>query len=144
MGVSSLTGASSPSLFGPADAARARVIADLRATDQRVRAHEAAHKAVGGDLIRGGASFTYVRGPDGKSYAVAGEVSIDTSPVPGKPAATLAKAQQIQAAALAPADPSAQDRSVAAAAAAMAAQAQRDLQHAQTANQTGQNLDLTA
>ncbi|HJW72785.1 MAG TPA: putative metalloprotease CJM1_0395 family protein [Geothrix sp.] len=141
--MSSLTGASFPSLFGPADAARARVIAELRAADQRVRAHEAAHKAVGGDLIQGGASFTYVRGPDGRSYAVAGEVSIDTSPVPGKPAATLAKAQQIQAAALAPADPSPQDRSVAAAAAAMAAQAQRDLQRTQAANQTGQNLDLT-
>jgi hypothetical protein len=45
---------------------------------------------------------------------VAGEVAIDISPVSGDPAATLAKAEQVRRAALAPAEPSAQDRSVAA------------------------------
>ncbi len=128
--------------FGPGgrlDAAQAREVADLKARDQRVRAHEAAHLTAAGGLARGGASYTYVRGPDGNTYAVGGEVGIDTSPVPGNPAATLAKAQRIQAAALAPADPSAQDRSVAAAAAAMAAQASRDLQQA-----PGQRLDVMA
>jgi hypothetical protein len=54
---------------------------------------------------------------------VGGEVSIDSSPVANDPQATLTKAQQIQAAALAPANPSAQDRAVAASAARMAIEA---------------------
>jgi hypothetical protein len=54
---------------------------------------------------------------------VGGDVSIDTSAVAGNPQATLAKAQQIMAAALAPADPSGQDLAVAGQAAAMEAQA---------------------
>lgn len=98
-------------------------IAKLKRRDQEVRAHEAAHMAAGGGLVRGGASYTYQRGPDGQNYAVGGEVSIDTSPVDGDPEATIRKAEQIKAAALAPASPSAQDRAVAAAAGAMAAAA---------------------
>ena len=78
--------------------------------------------AAGGGLT-GGASYTYEIGPDGQRYAVGGEVSIDTSPVPNDAQATLAKANRIQAAALAPAQPSNQDRAVASAAAAMAAEA---------------------
>lgn len=104
-----------------------RVLSELKAIDAKVRAHEAAHLAAGAGLVRGGASFSYVRGPDGKQYAVAGEVAIDTGGVPGDPKATLAKAEQIQAAALAPSDPSPQDRAVAAAASALAAQAQAEL-----------------
>lgn len=102
-------------------------VAELKQVDQRVRAHEAAHMAAGGGLVRGGASFSYSRGPDGKTYAVAGEVSIDASAVPDDPAATLRKAQQVVAAALAPADPSPQDRKVAASAGAMAAEAASEL-----------------
>lgn len=98
-------------------------IAQLKAADTRVRAHEAAHMGAGGGLVRGGASFQQRRGSDGQMYAVAGEVSIDTSAVPNNPSATLAKARQIQAAALAPAEPSGQDRAVAAQASRMAAEA---------------------
>lgn len=104
-----------------------RLLEKLKATDARVRAHEAAHLAAAGGLAKGGASFTYQRGPDGKQYAVGGEVSIDTSAIPGDPRASLARAQQVQAAALAPSDPSPQDRSVAAAAAAQAAKALGEL-----------------
>jgi len=104
-----------------------REIEKLKARDREVRAHEAAHLAAAGGHARSGASFSYQRGPDGVLYAVGGEVSIDTSPVPGDPQATLAKALQVQRAALAPADPSAQDRQVAAQAAAMAIQARREL-----------------
>ncbi|GJL67096.1 MAG: hypothetical protein NPIRA05_20670 [Nitrospirales bacterium] len=103
-------------------------IAKLRARDREVRAHEQAHAAAAGGLAKGGASFTYERGPDGKQYAVGGEVNIDTSPVPGNPEATIRKAQQIRAAALAPADPSSQDRAVAASTAALEAQARQELQ----------------
>ncbi len=104
-----------------------RVVAALKQGDQQVRAHEAAHQGAAGGLARGGATYTYKRGPDGQLYAVAGEVSLDTSPVQGNPQATLAKAQRIIAAALAPADPSPQDRAVAASAAAMAAKASTEL-----------------
>lgn len=95
-----------------------RVVSQLQETDRRVRAHEWAHLAVGADLVRGGASFTYELGPDRRRYAVAGEVSIDTSP--GRtPEETVPKAQHIRATALAPADPSAQDYRVAAMASRM-------------------------
>lgn len=84
----------------------------LAARDREVRAHEQAHKAVAGSY--GGAiSYKYERGPDGNRYAVGGEVSIDTSPE-SSPEATLAKARTIQRAANAPAEPSDQDRAVAA------------------------------
>ena len=93
--------------------AEQRMISELRVRDREVRAHEAAHKAAGGSLVVGGPSFTYQRGPDGRSYAIGGEVQIDVSPVEGDPEATLQKSQQIRRAALAPADPSPQDMRVA-------------------------------
>ena len=103
-----------------------RRVRDLQAADRRVRTHEQAHIAVGGDLVRSGASFTYATGPDDKRYAVAGEVSIDTSP--GRtPEETIPKAQHIRETALAPADPSPQDRSVAAAATQMEGKARGEL-----------------
>ncbi|MBP1629089.1 MAG: hypothetical protein H6Q00_3564 [Holophagaceae bacterium] len=102
-------------------------VASLKARDAAVRAHEAAHLSAAGGLAQGGATFTYAQGPDGKRYAVGGEVSIDSSGVKDDPAATMAKARQIRAAALAPADPSPQDQKVAAAATQMEAQAASDL-----------------
>ncbi len=105
----------------------------LRTADQKVRQHEAAHQAAGAGLT-GGANFQYVRGPDGRQYAVAGEVSINTSPA-GTPEATLAKARQIRAAALAPADPSPQDRAVAAAASLMESQARAEISRKQQEQQ---------
>lgn len=62
-----------------------------------------------------------------------GEVGIDTAPVRGDPEATIAKAQQVEKAALAPAQPSAQDLRIAAAARAMAQQAQLELAQQQRA-----------
>lgn len=94
-----------------------RIVEALRKRDAEVRAHEAAHAAAGGAQA-GAPSFTYERGPDGRSYAVGGEVPIDMSP--GRtPEETISKAQRIRAAATAPANPSAQDMRVAARAAAM-------------------------
>lgn len=102
--------------------ANAQLLSRLQARDRDVRAHEAAHMAAGAGLITRGASFTYETGPDGKRYAVGGEVGIDVSG--GRtPEETLAKAERIRAAALAPAEPSAQDRQVAAEADQMAAEA---------------------
>lgn len=98
----------------------------LKARDTEVRQHEAAHQAAGGGYT-GVASFTYARGPDGARYAIGGEVSVDSSPIPGKPEATIAKMRIIQQAALAPAEPSAQDQRVAAKAARAILQAQAEL-----------------
>ncbi|WP_417623603.1 putative metalloprotease CJM1_0395 family protein [Paremcibacter congregatus] len=102
------------------------LVEKLKKTDQEVKAHEQAHKNAGGQYA-GSASFTYQSGPDGKRYAVGGEVPIDISPVAGDPRATIAKMSVIIAAALAPAQPSGQDRSVAAQASAARAEAQAEL-----------------
>ena len=93
--------------------AEQRQLNELRARDREVRAHEAAHARVGGEFA-GSPGFTFETGPDGRQYAVAGEVSIDRSPVPGDPEATIQKLEKVIRAAMAPVSPSDQDRSVAA------------------------------
>ncbi|MBU1236423.1 MAG: hypothetical protein KJ634_10475 [Gammaproteobacteria bacterium] len=103
-----------------------REVARLREIDRKVRAHEAAHMAAGGGLVTGGATYTYAYGPDGKAYAVAGEVGIDTSGE-AEPEANISKGQRIQAAALAPADPSPQDYRVASVGAQLTAQGRAEL-----------------
>jgi SprA-related family len=100
-------------------------VEDLKQRDREVRAHEQAHKAAGGALT-GSPTFKTERGPDGKSYAVSGEVKIDASPVPNNPEATIRKLEQVKRAALAPANPSGQDRQVAAAAEAKIQQAHQE------------------
>jgi len=108
------------------DSAQLEQLADLKARDREVRAHEAAHQAVGGQYA-GAISYVYERGPDGAQYAVGGEVSIDTAPVEGDPQATIEKMRTVRAAALAPAEPSPQDRAVAAQAMQLMLQAQSEL-----------------
>ncbi len=96
---------------GLSDEAR-QEIAQLKARDLEVRTHEQAHKSVGGPYA-GSISYEYVTGPDRRQYAVGGEVPIDASPIDGDPEATIRKMEIVYAAALAPAEPSPQDRSVA-------------------------------
>ncbi len=103
-----------------------QTIQQLAERDREVRAHEQAHAAVGGQLT-GSPSYSFERGPDGVSYAVAGEVSISSGAVPGDPEATLANARIVQQAALAPADPSPQDRRVAADASQLQQQAIQEI-----------------
>ncbi len=110
---------------GQLTADQALIVAQLQTRDRQVRSHEAAHQAAGGSLA-GAASFSYERGPDGKVYAVGGEVPIDVSGG-SNPSETIAKARQIRAAALAPADPSGQDLRVAAAASAIELEATLEL-----------------
>jgi hypothetical protein len=117
------------------DQKKENAIKELQRTDSRVRAHEAAHQAAGGGLVKGSASFTYKIGPDGKQYAVGGEVKIDMSEIPDDPRATIKKMQQVIRAALAPVDPSGQDRSVASAASNIENKAAAELQK----NTDGQN-----
>ncbi|MEL0656019.1 putative metalloprotease CJM1_0395 family protein [Pseudoalteromonas issachenkonii] len=101
-------------------------IKELKTRDTEVRVHEQAHAAVGGRHA-GSPSYGYERGPDGTNYAVSGEVQIDVSEVPNDPQATIDKMQTVRAAALAPAEPSGADRSIAADATQKLAAAQAEL-----------------
>jgi len=102
-----------------------RIVGELAKRDSEVRAHEAAHLSAAGSLAQGGARLQYTNGPDGRRYATAGEVSIDTSKA-DTPQATIIKAQRIRAAALAPAQPSAQDLQVSAQASQLAVAARAE------------------
>jgi len=108
-------------------------VAKLKAIDAKVRAHERAHAAVGGQYA-GAPSYSYTRGPDGQMYATSGEVSIDIS-AENDPEATLQKAAQVAAAALAPADPSGADRAIAAAAQALRLEALAQIRAEKAAEQ---------
>ncbi|WP_299145212.1 putative metalloprotease CJM1_0395 family protein [uncultured Tateyamaria sp.] len=119
-------------LTGPEQA----VVKELKARDAEVRRHEQAHAAVGGQYA-GAPTYSYQTGPDGRQYAVGGAVSIDVSPVDGDPGATISKMEVVKSAALAPAEPSAADRQVAALADALRAQAVADL-----AAERSQNVDM--
>lgn len=103
-----------------------RVVEELKARDREVRAHEQAHAAVGGQYA-GMPRYEYQTGPDGRRYAIGGSVSIDVSPIPDDPEATIQKMEQVKRAALAPAEPSSADRQIAALADRQRAAAQADL-----------------
>ncbi|MGY3916646.1 putative metalloprotease CJM1_0395 family protein [Aeromonas australiensis] len=113
-----------------------QLVKELAERDQEVRTHEQAHQMVGGEYASS-PTYQFTLGPDGKRYATGGEVQIDTSEVPGDPAATISKMQQVRAAALAPAEPSAQDLAVARSAAASEARARKDLLAEQAADSGG-------
>ncbi|MDB3953299.1 putative metalloprotease CJM1_0395 family protein [Alphaproteobacteria bacterium] len=121
--------------------AERRKVRELQARDRQVREHERAHQVAGGQFA---SSPTYrtVTGPDGRSYAVGGEVRIDTSVVPNNPEATIRKLQIVKRAALAPQEPSSADRAVASEAEqkilrARAEIQQRKLQEAKEAREKG-------
>ncbi|MGS2742332.1 putative metalloprotease CJM1_0395 family protein [Halomonas sp. LS-001] len=97
----------------PLNEQEVRQVEQLKQTDQEVRQHERAHEIAGGPYT-GSASYDYQSGPDGKRYAVAGQVPIDYGPVKGDPQATVEKMQTVIAAALAPAEPSSKDLQIAA------------------------------
>ena len=101
-----------------------RLVLDLQSRDAEVRAHESAHQSGGG--ATGAASFSYQQGPDGKMYAIGGEVSISMKGG-STPQETIANARAVMAAAMAPADPSGQDQAVASSAAMMIAKAQQQI-----------------
>lgn len=98
----------------------------LAERDREVRRHEEAHARVGGQYA-GQPSYTFQTGPDGKRYAIGGEVPIDVAPIPGDPEATITKMDVVKRAALAPAEPSTADRRIAALADAQRLEAMADL-----------------
>lgn len=117
------------------------VISQLAARDREVRAHEQAHAAVGGQYA-GSPTYSFQRGPDGVRYAVGGEVSIDTGKA-ATPEETIRKAQVVRQAALAPAEPSPQDRRVAAEASQIQAEAVQELR-TQQVEEKKQERDIKA
>jgi hypothetical protein len=121
------------------------LVQKLQSRDTEVKAHEAAHQAAGGGMT-GGASYSYEKGPDGRMYAIGGEVSISTKSG-STPQEEIANARQVQAAAMAPANPSSQDFSVASSAKIMEMKAQQKLMKQQQEElyglKTYQNNSLT-
>ncbi|MFH1449946.1 MAG: putative metalloprotease CJM1_0395 family protein [bacterium] len=106
-------------------------VAKLRQRDTEVKNHEAAHIAAGGQYVRGGAHYAYQEGPDGRRYAVGGDVSISTGPEK-TPEESIRKAQIVRNAALAPSDPSSADTQIAAAASKMEMSARQELTQQKT------------
>jgi hypothetical protein len=102
------------------------MVQQLRQRDQEVKTHEMAHLANAGQHARGGPTYTFEQGPDGRRYAVGGEVPIDISKEK-TPEATVEKMRAVKRAALAPAEPSSADRSIASAASALESEAHREL-----------------
>lgn len=98
----------------------------LKQRDAEVRAHEKAHMAAAGGAAVGGPHYEYQKGPDGKQYAIGGHVDISVSSVEGDPAQKEENARKARRAALAPGQPSSQDRQVAAQAASMEAEAKTE------------------
>ncbi len=107
-----------------------KVVESLKRRDAEVRTHEQSHAAAAGQYAIGGINLQFRTGPDGRKYAVAGDVRIDTSEVAGDPEATVRKMAAIRRAALAPASPSSQDRRVAARAAQLETEARIEVQQA--------------
>lgn len=115
-------------------------IEDLKARDEEVRVHENAHKTAGGQYA-GSPSYTYTTGPDGKRYVTDGEVSIDISEE-SDPQATIDKMQQVKQAALAPAEPSGQDRRVYSKASQIESNARQELREQQNEEQAKTNAKM--
>ncbi|MBO6826079.1 MAG: hypothetical protein JJ879_07750 [Sneathiella sp.] len=119
---------------------QAAQVKQLKERDREVRAHEQAHAQVGGQYA-GSPTYEYQTGPDNQRYAVGGEVKIDTSEIPGDPEATITKMDIVIRAALAPAEPSAQDRKVAAMASAKKSEALVELNQQTQAERNGEATD---
>ncbi|MBL26714.1 MAG: hypothetical protein CMM50_04075 [Rhodospirillaceae bacterium] len=93
--------------------ARERSLVDqLAAIDRSVREHEMQHY-YGGRPYSALPEYWTVRGPDGRDYAITGMVRFDQRLLPDDPEANIVKLQVLKRSALAPRDPSDEDRIVA-------------------------------
>ncbi len=115
--------------------AEEKQVEELKQRDREVRAHEQAHARVGG-AYASAPTYTFQQGPDGKRYAVGGEVQIDTSKE-NSPEKTIQKMQIVIRAALAPAEPSSQDLKVAQQARASLSEAQAERRQQKAEEQQG-------
>ncbi|MCR5084377.1 MAG: hypothetical protein K6A65_02610 [Succinivibrionaceae bacterium] len=120
----------------PLDEQQVQELEELKKRDEEVRVHENRHKAVGGELASS-PQYEYTQGPDGERYITGGHVNIDMSE--GKtPEETIEKMEKVKAAAEAPADPSTQDRKVAAEAMRTANEARAELAKEQGGDEGGE------
>mgnify|MGYP000049342510 CR=1 FL=1 len=87
-----------------------RVLEKFKNSDSSIRTHEQAHAANGNTTTP--IAYKYQVGPDGKMYAVGGEVRLDTS-LPDDPKAAAFKLGHIQRASSAPSDMSGADANIA-------------------------------
>ena len=113
---------------GKSDAEQKSIEKELQeyaAIEKKVIAHEQAHKAAGGQYT-GAINYDKTQAPDGKQYIVGGDVSIDISEE-NTPEKTITKMQVVKSAAMAPADPSPQDRQVASTATQIEMSARQEL-----------------
>jgi hypothetical protein len=138
--------ATTASASGNQDNAKSQAIEEqvqrLKAVEEKVKAHESAHKAAGGALT-GAVTYQYTTGPDGKRYITGGEVSISIQKG-STPEQTISNMEQVIRAALAPADPSPQDRAVAGEAAAAEQQAKQEESAAKSDEAQGKNKSSNA
>ncbi|NNE43760.1 MAG: hypothetical protein HKN12_06110 [Gemmatimonadetes bacterium] len=115
-------------------------VQELRARDAEVRAHENAHASAGGGLA-GAPSYEFQQGPDGRQYAVGGEVPIQVKEG-ATPEETLRIANQVRAAALAPANPSSADMAVAASASSLEMKARAEQSEQRMAELNGETEEI--
>ncbi|MBN2534545.1 MAG: hypothetical protein JXB88_16800 [Spirochaetales bacterium] len=101
---------------------------ELQSIDSAVKAHEKTHLLGLGPYASSGIAYDYLILPGGQKYAVGGSVGVDLKPVPGDPEATIRKARIIRSSALAPHEPSAADKQVAAKAYEMEMEARKQLE----------------
>lgn len=87
-----------------------RVLQKFKKSDADIRSHEQAHATIG--QTTSPISYNYQQGPDGKMYAVGGQVRLDVS-IPDDPKAAMHKLDQIQKASIAGAEPSGADMGIA-------------------------------
>lgn len=90
-----------------------KLINDLERIDKNVHEHEMQHYLAAQPYARTPEYFDVI-GPDGRHYAVSGITAFDASPIAGDTGATIRKLDTLVRAALAPRDPSEEDRRVAA------------------------------
>lgn len=86
-----------------------RVLNKFKQIDQNIRSHEQSHAA--GSSYSSTPKYNYAQGPDGKLYAVGGEVRLDTS-MPQDKKAALNKLEEISNASNAPHDVSSADANI--------------------------------
>jgi hypothetical protein len=99
-----------------------RQVEELQQRDREVRTHEQAHAAAGANNVR----YDFQVGPNGRSYAVGGSADIEIRSGSDDPDRKMTEARRMRAAAMAPADPSAQDMAVAARASRVEAEARNE------------------
>lgn len=108
------------------DEAEMRELQELKSRDREVKTHEQAHINASGSIPTSAPSYDYETGPDGQRYAVGGSVSYKM-PSTDCPEEQIKLAQQLKRMALAPAQPSSKDRSIAAKATQKESQARQKL-----------------